>query len=63
MVVLSGGAAGMPEMVSQLSASLGIEVVMGDPFAGLVMDEAQKKAFANTGPYYAVAIGLAERQA
>lgn len=61
-VVLSGGAAGMPDMVGQLSAQLGLEVVMGDPFAGLVMDEAQKKAFANTGPYYAVAIGLAERQ-
>jgi len=61
-VVLSGGAAGMPEMVGQLSAQLGLEVVMGDPFAGLIMDAEQKKAFANTGPYYAVAIGLAERQ-
>lgn len=62
MVVLSGGAAGMPEIVGKLSAILGLEVVMGDPFTGLVMDEAQKKAFANAGPYYAVAIGLAEKQ-
>lgn len=61
MVVLSGGAAGMPEIVGKLSAILGLEVVMGDPFVGLIMDEAQKKAFANSGPYYAVAIGLAEK--
>lgn len=62
MVVLSGGAAAMPDMVGLLSGQLGLEVVIGDPLAGLIMDNEQKKAFANSGPYYAVAIGLAERK-
>ena len=60
--VLSGGVAAMPNIVTSLSAILGIETIIGDPFANLIMDEVQRQAFANNGPFYGVAIGLAMRE-
>lgn len=62
LVVLSGGVAALPEVVSILSVHLGIEVAVGNPFAKVMLDEAQKKALAGNEPFYAVAIGLGMRE-
>ena len=62
LVVLSGGAAKVPEIVGVLAAQLGVETSIGDPLAKLDVDEQQKKAFAENAPLYAVAIGLAQRR-
>ncbi len=62
LVVLSGGAAKVPEIVRVLAAQLGVETSIGDPLAKLEVDEQQRKAFAENAPLYAVAIGLAERR-
>lgn len=62
LVILSGGVSGMPEIIGVLSTQLGVEVVIGDPFSKLVMDDQQRKSFAGTGPFYGVAVGLAMRE-
>jgi hypothetical protein len=38
-----------------------METIVGDPFAGVQMDESQKKGLTGNGPFYAVAVGLAKR--
>lgn len=61
-VTLSGGIAALPDVVGMLSGLLGLEVVVGDPFGQVVLDEAQTKAVAGNGPFYAVAVGLGMRE-
>src|SRR3989344_2946361 len=61
-VDLSGGAAALPEIVKMLSDMLGLEVVIGDPFARVEMGEGQKKTLAPTAAFYSVAVGLAMRE-
>lgn len=58
MVTLSGGVAAMPDVVAVLSALLGVEVVIANPFSAVRLDESQKKALAGNEPFYAVAVGL-----
>ncbi len=58
-VVLSGGTAGLPEAISTLSKSLGIEVVVGNPFSKIVVDPDTAKKIAPYAPLYAIALGLA----
>lgn len=61
-ITLSGGAAAIPEIVGQISAKLGLEVNMADPFANILMDASQKSAIGTTGPFYSVALGLSMRE-
>lgn len=61
-ITLSGGAAAIPEIVGQISAKLGLEVNMADPFANILMDSSQKSAIGTTGPFYSVALGLSMRE-
>ncbi|MFZ5932505.1 MAG: type IV pilus assembly protein PilM [Patescibacteria group bacterium] len=60
-VVLAGGTAGMPEALSFLTKLMGIEVVIGDPFAKVSLDPEVARALTPYAPLYAIAVGLAER--
>lgn len=59
-VILSGGTAGLPEVVSLMASKLSLEIQIGDPFMQVAMEEALKKQFSQTqAPFYTVAVGLA----
>lgn len=60
-LILAGGSAGLPEITAQLSKYIGIEVVVGNPFTNVVMDEAVHKSLAPYAPLYSIAVGLAMR--
>lgn len=57
-VILSGGVAVLPDVITSLSAQVGMEVLVGNPFATVSMDDAQKKALTGNEPFYATAVGL-----
>lgn len=61
-LILAGGTAGMPEVVPFLAQALGIDVVVGDPFAKIAKDQPIDKTFLAYAPLYGVAIGAAENQ-
>jgi type IV pilus assembly protein PilM len=58
-VILSGGTAGLPEAISYLSKTLGLEVVIGNPFSKVVLDPTTAKKIAPYAPLYSIALGLA----
>lgn len=58
MVTLSGGVAALPDVVSALSALLGVEVIIANPFSKVNLDDSQKKALTGHESFYAVAVGL-----
>jgi len=58
-VIVTGGTAGMPELISSLSETLGMEIVMGNPFAKLSLDTATAKKLQGFAPVYSIAVGLA----
>ena len=61
-VILAGGTAGMPEAISLLSKLIGIEVVIGNPFAKVAVDAQVARALMPYAPLYAIAVGLAMRE-
>lgn len=61
-VIISGGTAGMPEALSSLSKLLGLEVVIGNPFANIVVDPEVAKSIEPYAPLYSIAVGLAKRE-
>jgi len=60
-VIVSGGTSSMPEAISTLTNLLGIEVVVGNPFAKVLVDAQASKSLANYSSLYSVAVGLALR--
>lgn len=62
MVVLSGGVAAMPDIVSTLSSALAMETVVGNPFTQVTLDKSQATALTGSESFYAVAVGLAKRE-
>ena len=58
-VILSGGSSGMPEVVTYLSKILGLEIVVGDPFAKVSLSTDAQKVLAPYAPLYSIAVGLA----
>ena len=60
-VIISGGTAGLPEIVPYLSKGLNIEVVMGNPFDKISLSPETAKSLANYAPLYSIAAGLAMR--
>ena len=60
--IISGGTAGMPEVINVLSNNLGIEVVIANPFAKIKLSEAATKSLAGYAPLYPIAVGLALRE-
>ena len=61
-IVLSGGGAYLPEISTDLARELGVEVVLGNPFAGVEMKEDQRKKVAPITAVFSVAVGLARRE-
>lgn len=60
-LILSGGTAGMPDIVSSLSKELGMEVVIGNPFSKVTVDPIAAKSLSGYAPLYSIAVGLAMR--
>lgn len=60
-VILSGGTAGMPEVISALTKLLGLEVVIGNAFGKVSVEPQAAKSLAPYAPLYAIAVGLALR--
>lgn len=60
-LILSGGTAGLPDVVSVLSRELNFEVVIGNPFSKVVVDPEAAKSLSGYAPLYSVAVGLAMR--
>ncbi len=58
-VILSGGSSGMPEVVTYLSKMLGLEIVVGNPFAKVSLSTDAQKVLAPYAPLYSIAVGLA----
>lgn len=61
-VVISGGTIGMPQMLASLSSLLGMEVLVGNPFAKIRVDAATASKLAPFAPLYSEAVGLAMRE-
>lgn len=62
VVVLSGGSAGMPEAAVDIAKNMGVEVVVGNPFQKVEVDEETFKALSGYIPLYGVSVGLALRE-
>ncbi len=60
-LILSGGTSGLPEATTFLTKFLGLEVVIGNPFAKLTVDPGILKTLTPYAPLYSIAIGLALR--
>lgn len=60
--IVSGGTAGMPEAISTLSSSLGIEVVIANPFSRVQVSQQVMQSLAGYAPLYSIAVGLAMRE-
>lgn len=60
-LILSGGTSGLPGIGPALTKLLGIEVVIGNPFAKVQIDPTAAANLANYAPLYSVAVGLAMR--
>jgi type IV pilus assembly protein PilM len=61
-IVLAGGTAGMPEAISILTKLMGIEVVIGNPFAKVALDPEVARTLMPYAPLYAISVGLAMRE-
>ncbi|TSC89470.1 MAG: type IV pilus assembly protein PilM [Microgenomates group bacterium Gr01-1014_5] len=59
-MILSGGTAGIPDSTSYIANALGIEVLVGDPFAGIAKNEQTAKSLASWAPLYGISVGLAK---
>lgn len=51
----------MPEVVSLLTKFLGLEVIIGNPFAKVIVDPDVAKSITPYAPLYSIAVGLALR--
>lgn len=58
-IVISGGTTGMPQLLSNLSALIGMEVLVGNPFSKIKVDPETAKKLAPFAPLYSEAVGLA----
>lgn len=61
-LIVSGGTSGMPQIITQLSALVGMEVLIGNPFSKISVDAETAKRIAPYAPLYAVSVGLALRE-
>lgn len=61
-VILSGGTALMAGFLDRFKQNSEIDVVIGDPFQGLIYPPELQKTLKDIGPSFAVAVGLAMRK-
>lgn len=62
-IIVVGGTARMPEFLSLLSATFGLEAKIGDPWANVNYPSSLKDQLADLAPSFAVTVGLAMREA
>lgn len=60
-LILTGGSSGMPELITAFSNVVGMEILIGNPFARVQIDPAFAQKLASFAPLYGVAVGLAMR--
>lgn len=60
-IILSGGSAFLPNLTAYLERTVGMKVVIGDPFARTIYPVELKPALDEIGPAFAVAVGLSMR--
>lgn len=60
-VIISGGSAGLVEIAPVLTKLLSVEILLGNPFTNVSLDDNAAKSLAGFSPLYAVAAGLAMR--
>lgn len=58
-LILSGGSSGMPEIITELSKSLGYEVLLGNSFSKVRVNSSIMQKLSPFAPLYGVAVGLA----
>lgn len=61
-VVLNGGGAHLPGLVSYFTNFLGLEVQEADPWTAINMDPEMKAKLSSEGAFYSVAVGLAMKE-
>lgn len=61
-MIVSGGTSSMPDIISTLTKLLGIEVLVGNPFAKVKVDPEAAKTLSAYGSLYCVSVGLAMRE-
>lgn len=61
-IIISGGTASLPELISFIGQTTGLEVIMGNPFQGISVSQQAYKVLSSFAPYYAVAVGLALKE-
>jgi len=61
-LIVTGGTSVLPEIVSTLTKLIGIEVLVGNPFAKIKVDAGTAQKLAPYASLYAVAVGLAMRE-
>lgn len=61
-VVLNGGSAHLPGLVSYFTNFLGLEVQEADPWTAINMEPDMKAKLSSEGAFYSVAVGLAMKQ-
>lgn len=61
-LVMTGGSSGMPEILPVLSNTVGMEVLVGNPFVHVQVNAAFAQKLASFAPLYGVAVGLAMRE-
>lgn len=62
-IILSGGTSGMPQALPLISKAIGVEVIIGNPFSRISVDQQALKTIAPYAPLYSIAVGLALRGA
>lgn len=58
-IIISGGASLMPDLISYLTECLGIETILGNPFAKVNLDPEAAKSLLQYSSIYGTAVGLA----
>ncbi len=61
-IIVAGGTARMPEFLSVLSATFGLEAKIGDPWANVNYPSSLKDQLDDLAPSFAVTVGLAMRE-
>jgi type IV pilus assembly protein PilM len=61
-IIVTGGTSATPEIISMLTQFVGMEVLVGNPFAKIKVDAETANKLAPYAPLYGVAVGLALRE-
>ena len=60
-VILTGGTAGLPGLITNFSKELDVPVEIGNPWENILNDKALNESLKENSPFFSVAVGLALR--